>query len=87
MSEKTIQCSKCQMGVPGSAEKCPECGYSAKWEQQKVGYFLIGAGAFITLTFIGAVIGVPMIVLGLKKFYDAQDLTVDDEAVFLEMNR
>ena len=74
-----LQCSDCQEEVNEGAQTCPHCGWCPKYEKRKAGYLLIGGGIVATVTLIGSVIGVPMIVYGIMQFHKAQELTVDHE--------
>ena len=54
---ETIKCQKCG-GQMGSK--------NVKKHNKIVVYFLIGLGILLSLTIIGAIVGVPLVILGLK---------------------
>lgn len=58
-------CEQCGCEVNIEAIRCPECGYSPV-DEGKIGrkLFMIG-GAILTATLVGAIAGIPMIVLSM----------------------
>jgi len=57
-------CLKCQTEISALAEKCPQCGYEPSNEGELVGQVMIVFGVIACLTFIGALVGIPLIIAG-----------------------
>jgi len=57
-------CLKCRSEISALAEKCPKCGYDPRIVEKGVGVFAIALGMLVSLTIIGALIGIPMIIVG-----------------------
>jgi hypothetical protein len=64
MEESTAACQKCASTISTEATRCPECGYEPSAQGARARWWLIFLGALLTMTVVGAVIGIPMIVLG-----------------------
>jgi len=60
---ETDPCLKCRSEISTEAERCPECGYDPSAQDNR-GRWLIPIGALLTMTVVGAIIGIPMILLG-----------------------
>lgn len=58
-------CERCQEIIDPTVTACPECGNcpykTAKWN----GVIMMAAGLFLSLTAIGAILGVPLFLMGL----------------------
>lgn len=75
-----ITCHECASEVNETAKTCPECGYSAKSEVKKTGYFLLAGGFVAALTGIGLILAIPAWYFGVRCFKDANGTTVDFDA-------
>ena len=75
----TIQCAQCKEEVNDGATKCPHCEYKPGDSMVLVGGVAIAIGILISLTLVGAIVGVPMAAFGLYRLYKGSNLTVDSE--------
>jgi len=57
-------CLKCQTEISALAEKCPQCGYEPSDEGVLIGQVMIVFGVIACLTFVGALVGIPLIIAG-----------------------
>jgi len=57
-------CLKCQTEISALAEKCPQCGYEPSDKGELAGQVMIVFGVIACLTFVGAIIGIPLILTG-----------------------
>lgn len=75
---ETDRCERCDEQIPTTAQKCPKCGNhpakSAKWS----GVAIMVAGVILSLTVVGAVIGIPLFIVGLAVRYGAGTLKPTD---------
>lgn len=62
MSE-TAPCLKCRSEISVEAERCPECSYEPNAEGSRGRWWFKTIGALLTMTVIGAVIGIPMLMI------------------------
>jgi len=60
----TPVCAQCDAELPDEPETCPECGFHAS---ATTGVLLVLFGGLLSLTVIGAIIGIPMMVAGLAQ--------------------
>lgn len=58
-------CDNCDAPIAEDISECPECGNRPVAAAKKSAYILIVGGIAASLTGIGAVIGVPMILVGI----------------------
>lgn len=60
---ETAPCKKCTEEISTEAKRCPECGYEpsshGRWWRQ--GGMLIGF--ILTITLVGAIVGIPLMIL------------------------
>jgi len=63
MGTDTAPCVECHRHIPTGAVRCPECGYSPidKGSTGRTLFKIVGAS--LCATVVGAVLGVPMILL------------------------
>ena len=59
------KCQECRVRIPVDATTCPECTYSPK---DTLVIFLVSIGVVFTLTILGAIIGIPMIIAGVMLY-------------------
>lgn len=62
MDENTT-CQKCHTGIPADAIGCPQCGYEPSAQGKTLRSILYIVGGLLTISVIGAVIGIPMVLL------------------------
>ena len=71
-------CERCEEPIDPQSSHCPECGNypfkSAKWS----GVILMGVGLILSVTVVGAIIGVPMFIVGLMVRLGASSLSPTD---------
>jgi len=75
----TIQCAQCEKEVDDGTTKCPHCEYTPYSKMVFSGISAVVVGALLSLTVIGAVIGIPMVVVGLYRMYESSNVTVESE--------
>jgi len=71
----TAPCKECGEEIEENVRMCPECDYDAARSAKFWGYVLIFIGSLASLTLIGALIGVPLIIIGLLMRLGAHDAT------------
>jgi len=71
-------CTECRESVAASAERCPHCGYDASARYRGYATRSLIIGTVLTITVIGAVIGIPCIAWGVYCLVKAQSATVSD---------
>jgi len=59
----TANCQKCQSEIPVEATRCPECGYEPSTEGARARWWGMFIGAILTMTGIGAIIGIPLFLM------------------------
>ncbi|MFC7202855.1 hypothetical protein ACFQJC_04960 [Haloferax namakaokahaiae] len=57
-------CEKCREPIREDAVKCPNCSYEPEKTHRRKSKWYIGIGALISLTFVGAIIGLPLMLVG-----------------------
>jgi len=71
-------CERCEEIIDPTETACPECGNypfkSAKWS----GVAMMGAGLLLSITVIGAIIGIPLFIVGLLVRLGASNLSPTD---------
>ena len=65
MSESATACDECDATIADGIVECPECGNNPAAAAKKSAYILIVVGIAISLTGVGAIIGVPAILIGI----------------------
>lgn len=60
-----MACQKCRSAIPDDATRCSECGYEPSKEGKLAVTIFILLGAILTMTGVGAIVGIPMIAVGL----------------------
>lgn len=76
----TIQCAQCEAEVNDGTTRCPHCDYTPHSSMVFVGISMVVVGIVISLlTVIGAVFGIPMVVVGLYRIYKSSNVTVESE--------
>ena len=65
MSESATACDECDATIADGIAECPECGNNPAAAAKKSAYILIVVGIAISLTGVGAIIGVPAILIGI----------------------
>jgi hypothetical protein len=75
----TIQCGQCEAEVDDGTTRCPHCEYTPHSKMVFSGISMVAAGVLISLTVVGAVIGLPLVVVGLIRVYGSSNVTVDTE--------
>lgn len=73
----TIECDRCGEGVEDGTQKCPNCEYRPQKSMQLVGFLIFIGGVLISLTLIGAIVGVPMAIFGIYRVMKGRNLTVE----------
>lgn len=71
-------CARCGEVIDPTESACPECGNypfkSAKWS----GVAMMAAGLFLSITVVGAIIGIPLFIAGLMVRLGASTLSPTD---------
>jgi hypothetical protein len=57
-------CQKCKSEISTEADRCPECGYEPAAKGGTTRWWMMFLGGLLTMTVIGAIIGIPMILVG-----------------------
>lgn len=65
MSESPSACDECGVTIDADLVECPECGNNPAAAAKKSAYILIAGGIAVSLTGVGAVLGVPAILIGI----------------------
>jgi len=66
MSEATAEpCDECGTSINPSVSACPECGNEPAATARKSALILTGAGIILSFTGVGAIVGIPMILIGI----------------------
>lgn len=65
MSERTKPCDECGEEIDPELSACPACGNEPATAAKRSAYILIVGGIAASLTVIGAIIGLPMILIGI----------------------
>lgn len=73
-----VVCAKCQEQIKEEATTCPHCGYAPGEDLKERGNKLLGWGFLATVTVIGAIVGIPMILGGLWNRRKAKSMTPAD---------
>ena len=60
MSADEQPCRRCQTAIPVDARRCPQCGYEPASEGSAGRTVLLVLGALLTLSVVGAVLGIPL---------------------------
>lgn len=60
MSTELGMCRRCRSEIAAAATRCPECGYEPAGEGSAGRTLLLVVGALLTVTVVGAIVGVPM---------------------------
>lgn len=55
------RCKNCQTEIDDNANECAYCGYDPRANGQVARALFVFVGALLTMTIVGAVIGIPMI--------------------------
>jgi len=63
MQSDTGLCEKCDSEVSTNAERCPNCGYAPQAKGRTVRKLFFVFGMLLTLSVIGAPVGIPMLLL------------------------
>ena len=58
-------CNECGELISLDVSKCPECDHSPKNTRVALGIGLGAIGGVLTITLIGAIIGIPLVLIGL----------------------
>ena len=58
-------CGECGELISLEASKCPECDHSPKNTQMGLSIAIGAIGGFLTITVIGAIIGIPLVLISL----------------------
>jgi hypothetical protein len=66
-SDRIVNCPQCKEEVKHEAHKCPHCDYHAGEKDGKIGVIIALAGAVLSLTLIGSILGIPLVIYGLYK--------------------
>ncbi len=74
---ETGTCGKCVSEISVEADRCPECGYEPRTDNKLGQTILLIIGVILTLTVVGAIIGLPLIYFSLKarKYAETQKPT------------
>ena len=75
----TLQCAQCEQKVDDGTTKCPHCEYTPHSKMVFNGIAMIVVGTLLTLTVLGAVFGIPLVVIGLYRMYESSNVTVESE--------
>ena len=74
-AEDEAPCERCGSVIDPTVTACPECGNcpfkDAKWS----GIALMAAGLIASITIIGAIIGIPLFILGIISWLGASRLS------------
>jgi hypothetical protein len=62
-------CQRCGSSISADAFKCLTCGYCPAKSVRWWGSICLIVGLVLTITFIGAIIGLPLIGYGLMQYY------------------
>jgi hypothetical protein len=57
-------CKECREGIEPDASACPHCGFRPVGGRNIIGVVCIILGGLLTLTLVGAIVGLPMMLLG-----------------------
>lgn len=63
MDTATAPCQQCQREIPHTASVCPECGYDPQANGRLIRKIFLVGGVLLTLSIIGAPLGIPMLAL------------------------
>lgn len=66
-------CEECRGEVDEQASTCPHCGYDPGAEIRSQANWRLGVGALLCFTIIGGVIGIPLVISGLRHKGKASD--------------
>lgn len=75
MTEPEATCMKCDTAVSESASVCPHCGYDPGSTMSNQANWRLGIGALLCFTIIGGVIGIPLVISGLRHQQRAKEAT------------
>ena len=76
----TIQCTQCEEEVENETTRCPHCNYTPYSRMVFVGISMVVAGVLLSLlSALGAIFGIPIIVVGLYRIYQSSKVTVEAE--------
>lgn len=59
-------CEECRAEISADASTCPHCGHDGRTSSGIVAVCAVLFGGVLTMTIIGAVVGVPMILWGMR---------------------
>lgn len=65
LGEDMGNCAECDAAIDADLAECPECGYNPSSNARDWGVIGILFGAGLTLTGVGAIIGIPVIFFGI----------------------
>lgn len=75
MTDETSECLKCFSEISVKAKRCPECGYEPSKEAEIVRQGMMIVGFLLSLTFIGALVGGPMMYIGHKAEENVKEMS------------
>lgn len=74
---ESIECAKCGTISDTGTQECPNCEYRPQKSMQVVGMLVFTVGVIISLTVVGAIVGVPMAAFGIYRTFKGRDLTIE----------
>lgn len=75
----TTICARCEASHTGSPKKCTECGYHPEKQLKLINGAAVVVGLLVSLTFIGAIIGIPVMIVGGYRLYKFHNIDVSND--------
>lgn len=72
---ETAPCKECRADIEVNAQACPECGYNPGRRGKLSGIGLMIVGLLLSLTIIGAIVGIPLLIVGALSVFGSGDVT------------
>lgn len=69
----SLVCEECRGEVDEQASTCPHCGHDPSSKIQSQARWRLGVGTLLCLTVVGAIIGIPLVISGLRHYSRAQE--------------
>lgn len=74
------ECCQCSEPLKVSSQECKYCGYNPGQESKREGLKMMAGGVILSITLVGAVLGIPLILLGGLTVLGASQLSpVEDD--------
>lgn len=75
------QCEECGETIDTQLKVCPECGYNAPRTRAKKGVMIAFSGSLMSLTLIGGLLGVPLLLIGIWNVFKSRNTAATGEQI------